>query len=300
MITLKYIRDNFKELTVYGDDNISFDNVSTYESANNSSIIWFGKKIDNQLEKIKKTKASVIVCCTSTDTDISDTYKNKGIIISHNPRLDFMRIINLLKKDIPYLGVDSTVKLFGVNEISESAIIAPGCVIINCKISENVIIHSNCTISNTIIKSNVIINSGTQIGTDGFGYEKDSSGQLIKFSHFGGVVIENNVEIGSNTCIDRGTINDTIIGQGSKIDNLVHIAHNVKIGRNCVVIAHAMIGGSAEIEDGAWISPSAVIRDGIKIGKNALVGMGSVVTKNIPDNEVWMGNPAKFFKKNNE
>lgn len=300
MITLKNIRNKFKELTVVGDDNIVFDNVSTYENANNKSIIWFGKNIPNQLDKIKNTSASIIVCDKEIQTQYTTQSEHKGIVFSNNPRLDFMRIIELLTNEIAYSGIDASVKLIGINQISKSAIIAPGCVIINSNISDNVVIHPNCTISNATIKSDVIINSGTQIGTDGFGYERASDGQLIKFSHFGRVLIESKVEIGSNTCIDRGTINDTVIGEGSKIDNLVHIAHNVKVGKNCVIIAHAMIGGSTVIDDGAWISPSAVIRDGIRIGKNSLIGMGSVVTKNVPNNEVWMGNPAKCFKKNNE
>jgi UDP-3-O-[3-hydroxymyristoyl] glucosamine N-acyltransferase len=133
-------------------------------------------------------------------------------------------------------------------------------------------------------------------GPDGFGYERKEDGTLVKFSHFGKVIINDNVDIGSNTCIDRGTINDTIIGEGSKVDNLVHIGHNVRIGKNCVIIAQSMIGGSTVIDDNVWISPSSVIRDGLRIGRHALIGMGSVVTKNIPANEIWIGTPAKFYK----
>jgi len=135
------------------------------------------------------------------------------------------------------------------------------------------------------------------IGSDGFSYERDEFGILHKFPHYGGVEIGNNVDIGANACIDRGTFENTIIGDGTKIDNLVHIAHNVKIGKNCVIIAGSVIGGSCVIGDNCWISPNACIRDGIKIGNNVLVGMGAVVLEDIEDNWVVYGIPTKRIRK---
>ena len=121
--------------------------------------------------------------------------------------------------------------------------------------------------------------------------------EFEKFPHIGGVVIEDDVEIGANACIDKGTLGDTIIRKGSKLDNFVHIAHNVTIGQHTAVIAHAMIGGSTVIGNYSWIAPSVVIRDGLNIGNNVLVGLGAVVTKNIPDNETWAGIPAMHLDK---
>jgi UDP-3-O-[3-hydroxymyristoyl] glucosamine N-acyltransferase len=109
-------------------------------------------------------------------------------------------------------------------------------------------------------------------------------------------VIEDRVEIGSNASIDRGTLSNTIIGEGAKIDNLVHIAHNVHIGKHAAVIAHAMIGGSTEIGDYTWIAPSAALMNGLHIGRQATVGLGAVVTKDIPDYETWTGVPAMPLK----
>jgi UDP-3-O-[3-hydroxymyristoyl] glucosamine N-acyltransferase len=116
---------------------------------------------------------------------------------------------------------------------------------------------------------------------------------VTSFPHVGGVEIEDDVEIGANTCIDRGSLGNTIVRRGAKIDNLVHIAHNVVVGRNAFVIANAMIGGSTILGDGSWTSPSATLRDGIRIGDGATVGLGAVVTKSIPDGAVWMGTPAR-------
>ena len=107
------------------------------------------------------------------------------------------------------------------------------------------------------------------------------------------MIIEDFVEVGSNTSIDRGSLGNTIIKEGAKIDNLVHIAHNVIVGKSCLVIANSMIGGSTIIDDFSWIAPSASILNQVKIGKNVTVGMGAVVTKSIPDGETWTGVPAK-------
>ncbi len=101
------------------------------------------------------------------------------------------------------------------------------------------------------------------------------------------------MEIGSCTCIDRGSIGDTEIGDDCKIDNLIHIAHNVHMGRRCKVIALAIIGGSVVLGDDTWVAPAAAIRDWRKVGKNAVIGIGAVVTKDIPEGETVVGNPAK-------
>jgi UDP-3-O-[3-hydroxymyristoyl] glucosamine N-acyltransferase len=149
----------------------------------------------------------------------------------------------------------------------------------------------------TIIGNNVIIQHNNTIGSDGFGYSKNENGELERFPHIGGVIIEDFVEIGSNTCIDKGTLGNTVIKKGTKIDNLVHIAHNVEIGENCYIVANAMIGGSTKIARNTWVSPSTSLRDGIEIGEGSTLGMGAVLVKNQPAKSVWAGNPAKDLKE---
>ena len=106
-------------------------------------------------------------------------------------------------------------------------------------------------------------------------------------------MIGDNVEIGANTCIDRGTLGDTVIEDGAKIDNLCHIAHNVHLKKNSVIIALSMIAGSCVVEEGAWVAPCSAVREGRTVGKNSLVGLGSVVVKDVPEDTVVMGVPAK-------
>jgi UDP-3-O-[3-hydroxymyristoyl] glucosamine N-acyltransferase len=150
---------------------------------------------------------------------------------------------------------------------------------------------------NVIIGANFKQGSNVTIGGDGFGYEKNEHGEYEFFPHFGDVYIGDNVSVGSNTCIDRGAVEHTQIGNGTKIDNLVHIAHAVKIGDNCLIVAGSVICGSVKIGEGTYIGANVTIREHLTIGNSAYIGMGSVVTKNVGDNEMWYGNPAKFIKK---
>jgi UDP-3-O-[3-hydroxymyristoyl] glucosamine N-acyltransferase len=147
-----------------------------------------------------------------------------------------------------------------------------------------------------VIGENTEICDTAIIGNEGFGFEPDENGDLVFFPHFCGVIIGDNVRVGSHTCIDRGNLRDTIINSNVKIDNLVHIAHNVIIGKNTMVVAGSVICGSVEIGESCFIGANSVIREHLKIGNNVIIGMGSVVTKNIPDNEVWAGNPAKKLR----
>lgn len=150
-----------------------------------------------------------------------------------------------------------------------------------------------------IIKGqNCIICENAVLGNDGLGFEPDENGDLIFFPHFGNVILGDNVRVGSGSCIDRGNMQDTIIGDNVKIDNLVHIAHNVQIDKNTIVVAGVVICGSVKIGKNCFIGANSTIREHLNIGDNVLIGMGSVVTKNIPDGEIWAGNPAKFLRKN--
>jgi len=149
------------------------------------------------------------------------------------------------------------------------------------------------------VKAKVVIGFGSYvhpsacIGRDGFGWELNEQGKYEHFPHFGNVIVGSSVNVGAFVCIDRGNLKDTIIGNGVKIDNLTHIGHNVKVGDNTIICANVTVCGSVEIGEGSYVAPNSSIREHIKIGKNVMIGMGSVVTKDIPDNEIWFGNPAK-------
>ena len=127
--------------------------------------------------------------------------------------------------------------------------------------------------------------------------ERDADGNKFRFPQIGGLIIGDDVEVGANTCIDRGALSDTIIGDHTKINNLCHIAHNNKIGKNVTITGCVNVSGSNVIEDDVWIAPNASIRGYIHLGKACTVGMGAVATKDIPSGETWVGNPARCFRK---
>lgn len=178
--------------------------------------------------------------------------------------------------------------------IDSSASIGPFCVIgARCNIGARTVLNARVTLySDVSIGSDVVVHSGTVIGSDGFGYERNDQGVLEKFPHLGGVVVEDDVEIGSNTSIDRGVLGNTVIRTGTRIDNQCHIAHNVDVGRHVAIIAQSMLGGSVQIGDCAWLAPAAIVINQAKIGTKATIGLGAVVTKNVDEAQLVMGAPA--------
>lgn len=165
------------------------------------------------------------------------------------------------------------------------------------EIGDNTIIWNSVTIINRVkIGKCCEIQSGAVIGHDGYGYIEDVDHSKKMIRHFGGVTIGDNVFIGSNTCIVRGTIDDTVIKCGTKIDNLCHIAHNCQIGKNVSLAFPCHLGGSCQIMDNTYIA-SSTIRDHCIIGCDAFVGMGANVVKDVPRNQTVVGNPAKPLQK---
>ncbi len=205
-------------------------------------------------------------------------------------------------------------------KIGAKTVIHPGTIIgARVEIGENCNIGAGCLIADVIkIGNRVILQQGAVLGSDGFGYAtehesnlerrlkgnrdlKDESNPHLKIPHIGTIIIEDDVEIGSCTTIDRSTMGATTIGQGTKIDNLVMIAHNCRIGKEVLIIGTTAIGGSCTIEDRAIISGSACIADHLKIGKDAIVeGMAGVISS-VPAGDVQVGVPAlprrEFFEQ---
>lgn len=178
-------------------------------------------------------------------------------------------------------------------EVGPNSVIGGGCRIgenstigNNCRLDSNVVVYHNCHLGN-----NVVVQANTTIGSTGFGYSYiDGSHKLIP--HNGGVVIEDFVEIGANCCIDRAKFGETRIGAGTKIDNLVQIAHNVVIGKNCLIAGLVGISGSCKLGDGVVLAGQVGLADNIKIGDNVQVGAQAGVINNIGSGERVVGSPA--------
>lgn len=217
------------------------------------------------------------------------------LLLSEHPRLSFMRLASRhFPPPRPPVGVHPTAWVDPSSTIDPAASVGAFCFVgPDCRIGAGSVLHPHVTLYEKVtIGGHVIIHASTAIGADGFGYERTAGGALEKFPHVGGVLIEDGVEIGSNTSIDRGSLENTILRRGCKVDNQVHVAHNVEIGEDAVVIAQSMIGGSVRIGPRAWLAPAAVVMNQVRIGADALIGLGAVVTKDVAEKAVMIGAPA--------
>lgn len=292
---IKEILSEFNSCTFIGDENTIIITVKSIndclDKSEMNSLSWISdKNIDTSLNS--KLNLGLLILSRVAYEKLKGNSCN--FLICENPRSSFVKIL------------ESKFSIKRVSKIERSAAIDDTALIgENCYIGNNVVIERNCTIGkNTTILHNTVILEDTKIGNNvfigcnntignyGFGYEKDDFGNYKLLQHLGNVVIEDNVEIHNNTCIDKGVLGSTLIKENVKIDNLVHVAHNVIIGRNCLIIANAMLGGSIQIDENNWIAPSTSIKNKVVIGKNNVLGMGAVLLKNINDNQTLVGNPA--------
>ncbi|MGX1306316.1 UDP-3-O-[3-hydroxymyristoyl] glucosamine N-acyltransferase [Amorphus suaedae] len=177
-------------------------------------------------------------------------------------------------------------------EIGSGTVIGPNAVIgRSCRIGRNCRIGAGVTIQHGLIGNRVILHPGVRLGQDGFGYSMGP--KHVKIPQLGRVIVQDDVEIGANTTVDRGSLRDTTIGEGTKIDNLVQIGHNVMIGRHCVIVGQVGISGSAELGDYVVLGGKASVGEHIKLGMGAQIGGTSAVNNDVPAGERWIGSPAR-------
>jgi UDP-3-O-[3-hydroxymyristoyl] glucosamine N-acyltransferase len=200
------------------------------------------------------------------------------------------------------LGKNVSIGAYAV--LGDGAVIGDGSVIgPHCVLGPSVVVGSNCHLvaqvtlyTGAMLGDRVIIHAGARIASDGFGYVQ-RDGAHVKIPHVGRCILENDVEIGANTTIDRGSIDDTVVGAGTKIDNLVQVGHNVRIGKLCLVMAQVGIAGSVRVEDGVMLLGQVGVAGHHTIGKGAIIGAQAGVFGDVPAGETWSGYPARPHKQ---
>ena len=293
-VIYKYLKSTDYNVTAAGNLEIELDGFCSLQNPKNNSITWVKHAESGSLNKFTGYSSCLIVA----EEKIPAAIENVCFLITDNPKAVFFTVLNRFwnKKRTNGIGSGSIVETdANLTEVSIGH---------NCYIGEEVeigtgtVIEHNVSIYNKVkIGNNCIIHSGAVIGSDGFGYYMNGEGIPEKVPHYGGVYIGDDVEIGANACIDRGTIDDTVIASHVKIDNLVHIAHNVKVEEASMIIAGSIICGSALLGNHSYVAPGGIIKNQLKVGDNALVGMGAVVTKNLEKNKVAVGVPAKVIRE---
>ena len=302
-----------------GDSNILINSAASLESANKNSVSFFNNS--KYLDLLKNTKAALVILNKE-----SCALHSGACIVVDNPYLYFAKIsrflnpIKILKKEIHKSAIiHPTCKLgkdiyIGANVIIEENVSIADGVTVHAGViieSDNVIgghstIHPNVVIkTNTIIGKNCTLYPGAVIGSDGFGYAKDND-KWLAIPQIGKVVLGDNVDIGSNSTIDRGALDDTIISSGVKIDNLVQIGHNCIIGENTIIAGCVGIAGSAKIGKNCAIGGAAMILGHLSITDNVTISPGSMITRSIKnpgtytalmpfqDHEAWLKTAAKI------
>ena len=273
----------------YGDRNSSFCNFKKIEELDSKSISFCNK--ERILDFIHLSNESNLLITYCHESIINESKGN--YIVTDNPKLAFIIIGQYYLDKIKDIEnkIDKTAIIHENAKIGKNCFIGPYSIIgKDVIIDDNVVIEEHCIIKNKVlIGQNTVVHSSAVIGNPGLGSIQNNQNRYYNFPHFNGVTIKNDVTIGSNTVIDRGTLSDTMIGTGTKIGSNNWIGHGVKIGMNCFISQGVTIGGSSVIQDNCIIWGNASIRDHVKIMNGAIVGLGSVVLKDVPSGKRWLG-----------
>ena len=296
---------------VVGDANHLINGVSQIQDANSGTITFLSNPAYRKYLDITDADAIIVEEKSLLKEKMGIVVKNSQFAMAKT-----LRLFNPVKKEKPFIDPNASISNYasiGKNvSISSGACIKKGARIGDgCKIGSNAFIGkdtslgNNCELypnvsiyNNVSIGSRVIIHSGTTIGSDGFGYVTINNIHE-KIPQTGDVVIKDDVEIGSNCSIDRATIGSTIVGEMTKIDNLVHIAHNVKIGKGCLITAGFAVAGSTEIGDFCTFAGQVGVAPHLKIGNNSIVASKSGVTRSLKGENTYAGFPARDIKEHN-
>lgn len=280
-----------RDVTV--DKDIEINRFASLAHPTSDALCWAKKPL--QMTEIPE--AAVLVCLPEQEHNAE-----RGTAMLHvkEPRRVFGDIVSRFNPEAHETGISDKAIVSPTAKIGENVYIGPGTVIGDeCEIGDGTIIDANVTIYRKVtIGKNCHISSGAVIGADGHGYVLDENNRYKKIRHMGNVVIGDNVDIGANSCVNRGVLDDTTIGNGTKIGNLVNVAHNVVICKDCMITPGVILTGSASVYDRCWISAGAVINNSVHIAEHNQVGMNAVVMRSVSNEDgVYVGVPAKFLKR---
>jgi UDP-3-O-[3-hydroxymyristoyl] glucosamine N-acyltransferase len=296
--------------TVRGDCLRVIDDAAAIETAGPSAVTFILD--ETHLDRLANCLAGAIVVNTNIAALIEETAKYSLVIVS-DPQDAFQKLLPLFRKvrERPERAISSHAHISPTARLEASCFVAPGVCIGDdveigpncdlhpgvvvgpgCKIGANTILHANVVLyHDVVVGNNVIIHSGSVIGADGFGY-RFKAGKFEKIPQLGSVHIHDDVEIGACTTVDRGAVGPTIIGAGTKIDNLVMVAHNCEIGRHNVFASQVGLAGSSLTGDYVRLGGQVGVCDHVRINSGCTVGAKAGVMKDVPAGETWLGIPA--------
>lgn len=271
---------------------------ASLDKPHDNSVMFVTPEYKQKWKAVLTVKECIVIW-PENETVPEELLARHVVILHHEPRLGFAEFFR--DNHITYNCTPASYHLMNGAYICEGAKVGNNCSIFpGAYIDSEVVIGDNCYIGSGVkllgsvkIGNDCIIRENTVIGSDGLTTRRDENGKVVTIPQFGGVTIEDNVQIGALTVIGKGAIDDTIIHAGSRIDNCCFISHNVQVGEDTLIVGETIMFGSSSTGKQAFISGNSTVRDGIAIGEKALIGMGSVVVKPVPNGGVVKGNPAK-------
>lgn len=284
---LDFLEHDGQTVDFVGDSSTLIDKIANIGDLDNNCISWIKKRsfLTAEVENLLLTHKNILIVAPFV-------VENANTIITDNPKRTFFSVLNEFVAIRHAAGIHPTATV-ETERIGNNVTIGANCYIgPDVVIGDDVFIHHNVVIEcPCTIGEGTEIFSGVIIGTDGYGYYKEGD-VPIRETHFMGVKIGKHVDIGANTCIDRGLLGDTYIGDNVKIDNLCLIGHNVKIDNNCMVIGGTILCGSATLEKNVYMAPGSILMNQATVKHDAVVGLGSVVMYGVKPGRVVFGYPA--------
>lgn len=295
---------------VLGDSQVRLSAFAPVDRAKSGELTF--AENDEFFAKAEQSEASAVIV-----SGVNASNNGKVLIRVKNARVAFARALSLFFPE-PALppGIHSSATVASSATVHKTAYVGPNCVIgerarvgagavlhsavvvaDDCELGDGTVLFPNVTLyPRSQLGQRVRVHAGTAIGSDGFGYVLDG-GVHIKIPQVGNVIIGDDVEIGANTTIDRGALGPTVIGKGTKIDNLVQIGHNVQIGEHCIVISQVGVAGSSKLGNYVILAGQAGIAGHLTLGNKVTVGAQAGVMTDIPDGQLWLGSPAQPDKQ---
>lgn len=297
--------------TVFGPADVLIEQASAIEGASTAGITFVAE--DRNLSRLKECRAAALIVNHRHVEKIAALNPARPLIAVEDPQAAFLQILPLFRnvRTRPKRGISPAAYISPSAKIGENCYVGPGAVLADdvvigddcdvhagvhlgagCRLGRDCVVYPNVVMYHDVtLGDRVIIHANAVLGADGFGYRFEQ-GRFIKIPQLGGVVIESDVEIGAGTTVDRGAVDATVIGAGTKIDNMVMIAHNCQIGRNNVFASQVGLAGSCSTGDYVRLGGQVGIKDHVHLGTGSMIGAKGGVHCDIPDGETWIGYPA--------
>ncbi|ATR20088.1 UDP-3-O-[3-hydroxymyristoyl] glucosamine N-acyltransferase [Roseomonas mucosa] len=290
-----------------GDPAFSLTDVAPLDQAGPGEIA-FAEGRRNR-DALRATRAGAVIVAAAMQADVPE---QAAVLLARSPQLAFARIAGLFHPPpVPRPGIHPTAVVGEGAEIGErseigpyavigeGAKLGPGCIVgphavigPNCVFGAGCRIHAQASAYFCLAGNGVVLHQGARVGNEGFGFVPDPSGNFVTVPQLGRVVLEDHVEIGANSCVDRGAAGDTVLGAGTRTDNLVMIGHNVRTGRGCIIVGQAGISGSTVLGDYVTVAAQAGLTGHLSIGTKARIGAQAGVMNDVPAGMDVLGSPA--------